>query len=441
MVSRRFAALAGVAILLSTLAVAPGTGAPPPRPLCDACGATFAETAAEHGVELTVVESTATVRVAENGTATWTVRNTLGEFDPRLRTNESLRTAIADRAMWDTTLLGASLSDEGVLTLRYREPGFAEPSVGGTLRSGAFTERYGYRSLDGLGADRLTVVAPDGMVVDRTVPGANVSADRSRTTLTALDRTGFVTFTQRGDAAGPLWSVLAIAVLLGPVAAANVIVSVGLPAATFGVLVAGLCGVVGRFELDFGVPADRVGAVLGGLGAAVTAGALVSGAASLLGTADVTTFGAGVGVAFVGATLLVPSVRDGFSFRTALVLAAVGLSLAVGTTVVAAPLFQGTGLLRSQTVALSFLVALFAFLPAGFALATRGRRAAVGIAVAGFVVALVQHVPLFTPTVSGASVGLFAGLSIVVVVVCGLPLLLAGRTMGVAADRTVKSRT
>ncbi|ACV48333.1 MULTISPECIES: hypothetical protein [Halomicrobium] len=438
MPSSRFVAVACLVIFaVTTLAVAPVVGAPPPRPLCDACGDSFAETASAHGVEATVVESTATVQVARNGTATWTVRNTLREpAAERLRANESLRTAIADRAMWDVTLLGSNVSSDGVLTLRYREPDFAEPSAGGTLRSGAFTESHGYSSLDGLGADRLTVVAPEGMTVERTVPGATVSADRTRMTLTGLDRYGFLTFTERGDPLGAVWSTVALLALLGPVAALNAAVLIGLPTAVFGIVVAALCGAVSWLDFDFGASTEQVGTALGGLGVLTVLGTLAGAAISLFGTADAPLVGAGVGIAAVGATLTASGVRDRLSYRTVLALAGAGLVAAVGTAVVALPVFQQSGLLRSQRVFLGLLVALFAFLPAGYALGRNRHRLALATVSVGFAAALFQQGLPIGPLGLGILIALVNGIYGVVVVACGTPLLLAGREIGRADGRT-----
>lgn len=129
-------------VLLLIGAVAPSAAAPPPRPFCDACGESFEATAESRGVTLTVERSTATVTVHEYGTAAWVVRNhvTDSEGASRLLTNASLREAIADRAMWDTELLGANVSADGVMTMRYREAEFAERSICGALNSGEFTE-------------------------------------------------------------------------------------------------------------------------------------------------------------------------------------------------------------------------------------------------------------------------------------------------------------
>jgi hypothetical protein len=230
--------LCALLVVSLVVAVSPGVAAPPPRPLCDACGDSFEATAGSHGVVVTVEESTATVSVRENGTATWVVRNHLDDSPgaERLRSNASLRAEIADRAMWDAEFLGANVSPEGVLTMRYREADFASRSVGGALYSGEFTEDYGYRNLDGLGADRLVVVAPDGKQVGWTVSGGTVSEDGQRITLTRLDDEGFVTFVPRDAALGPLWSLFAVGSVVAPVVVTNALVGVVLPTAAFALL-------------------------------------------------------------------------------------------------------------------------------------------------------------------------------------------------------------
>lgn len=91
-------------------AVIPVGAAPPPRPLCDACGDSFETTADAHGVAVTVEGSTATVTVRTNGSATWVVHNHLASSvtAERLRSNHPLLTTIGDRAVWDTEFLGVN---------------------------------------------------------------------------------------------------------------------------------------------------------------------------------------------------------------------------------------------------------------------------------------------------------------------------------------------
>jgi hypothetical protein len=423
--------LAVLALALVTLsfvgASQPAAGAPPPRPLCDACGETFAETATDHGVSLTVADSTATITVHENGTAIWTVENRLDGTEPaqRLRTNESLRTEIAERAMWDTELLAANVTTDGVVTLRYRDPGFADPSFGGTLRSGSFTEPYGYGNLAGLGADRLTVVAPDGMRVGWAAPGASIPGDRGRMTLTTLD-TGFVTFVPEDDPIAPLWSHLSVLALVGPAVALNAVVSIGIPTSVFGLLFGVCCGALSWLDPDLGPVADRVSAGLAVLGAITAAASLLVTTGSILGTSNGPVLGAGVGSMALGAVLSTRAGRTVNSYRALLGLAASGLTVGAVTVAASTSVSQYSGPLGSQIAALWFLVPIFAYLPAGYALARGRHRLAVTTAIVGFAVGLL---PLFRPLGITVLTAALATLYAAAVTVGGLPLLLVGHAV------------
>ena len=254
MATRRLLYIVASCLLVGALlgAVSPAGAAPPPRPVCDACGESFTATAGSHDVPLTIEESTATVTVHENGSATWVVQNHVAssETTARLRANHTLLTTIADDAMWDTEFRRANISTEGVITLRYRNPEFATQSVGGVLRSGAFTERYGYRNLDGLGADRLTVVAPNGTHVGRTVPGATVSDDGSRMTVTQFTEGRIITFVPQDALLGSLFSLLAVGSLLGPVLVLNALAYVALPTAVFTLLIGAIAGTLAWLDWD-----------------------------------------------------------------------------------------------------------------------------------------------------------------------------------------------
>ncbi|WP_435174468.1 hypothetical protein [Halorussus sp. AFM4] len=431
--SRLAAWLVAATLLAATLLVttAPAASAPPPRPLCDACGDSFEATAASHGVDVDVERSTATVSVHRNGTATWAVRNRLTDTDglARLRANASLRAEVADRAMWDAEFLGAGVSESGVLTLRYREPGFAERSVGGVLRSGAFTEAHGYRNLDGLGADRLAVIAPDGMRVDWTVPGATVGDDGRRTTLTGLDRYGFVTFVPEGATLGPALSLLAAASLLGPVVATNLLTRVAVPTALFGAFVAAACGGLARLDRRVERVAERAGVALAGLGALVVVLVLgpPAGGVSLLGGAGAPVFGVGVAAVGFGAALSRPGVRERLTYRRLVGGAALGVVAAAGSTLAAAVAFDRNGLTLSFLTGLPPLVPVFALLPAGYALGAGDRRLAVATATVGFAVSLLPFASLFTPTAQfGPVVVLVAAAYAGAIAVVGAPLLVVG---------------
>ncbi len=447
---RRRVVLACLVVVALFGAVAPGDAMPPPRPLCDACGETFEATAQAYGVDLAVERSTATVSLQENGSATWVVRNHLedarGVEVERLRSNATLRRQIADRAMWDTDTVDATVSPAGVLTMRYREVDFAEPSVGGTLRSGEFTREYGYRNLDGLGADRLVVVAPNGSRVGRTVPGATVSDDGRRMTLTRLETGRFVTFVPRDATLGPLWSALAVGSVVAPVVALNALVSIVLPTAVVTLLVAAGSGVLSRLERDWiaelepGRVRDALGsrpepkAALAGVGAL----ALLAGVGLLLfGGYAAPLFGIGVAVAVLGAALGRPSVRERVTYRALVAGAAFGAALAVGVTIAIAVGITQKRLHYALLSSLPALVPIFVLLPAGYAAGRGNRLLTAGTVAVGFVLAVAPLASFTSPMVGGGFVSapvlvLGAAIYAIGIVVVGTPLLVAGASLAPA---------
>jgi hypothetical protein len=411
--------------------VAPTSAAPPPRPLCDACGDTFEETAEYRGVSLTVERSTAAVTVHRNGTATWVVRNHLAGDGGRLGVNESLLRSVGDRAMWDAEYLGATVSAEGVVTLRYREAGFAESTARGTLRSGEFTEAYGYRNLAGLGADRLVVVAPDGMRIGWSTPGATVSEDRTRMTLTSLDRGGIVTLVPRDSTLGPVSSILAVGSLVGPVVFLNATVQIGLPAAVFGVAVAALGGGLSWLDPDVNGYSDRIGPALAAVGGLMTALSLAAGGVSILGGSNAPVVGVGGTFVLSAAAFSRPTVRDRLSYPVTVGLAALGAVLAAGITLLAARLLNQTGLTVALLTGLPVLVPLFALFPTGYALGDGRRRLAVTTTVVSVALVLLPTTPLFSPVVgNGTLVYLALGFATVGALVLGSPLVVVGIILG-----------
>lgn len=449
---RRHAFAVGIVLLaLFASAVSPAVAAPPPRPLCDGCGDSFAEAAAERGVDITVVHSTATVHVHENGSATWVVRNRVADSPglARLREDAGLRAAVAERAMWDTDVLSTTVTAEDVVVTHYRDDDFAEQTPGGALRSDAFTEDYSLRNLAGLGADELTVVAPAGMRVAATVPGSTHSDDGRRMTLTEFseDQEGaFVTFVPRDSVAGPVLSFAAVVSGVWLVFVVNIFVFLVLPAAAFALLVAALVGGLSWTRARSNRPLSRLGERAGGVltvvGVLVTLGSLLAGGFSLLGSSAAPMVGAGVTTTLVGVALSRPAVRDRLSYRTLLVVAAAAALLAAVVTVAAAVALRQNGVTRSLLTSLWFLVALFALLPAGYAAGRGNRRLAIVTAVFGFFVAILPLVPLTTPALgNGLLVALLALVGGTVVAVVGSPLLIAGALLAVDSSDTSPSET
>ncbi|UPV74402.1 hypothetical protein M0R89_17950 [Halorussus limi] len=428
----RLAACALVVVSLLAV-VAPGSAAPPPRPLCDACGESLEKTAASRDLTVSVERSTATVSVARNGTATWVVRNRLADSPgvERLRENDTLRSEIADDAMWDAEFVAANVSSSGVLTMRYREPDFAEASVGGTLRSGEFTDAYGYRNLDGLGADRLVVVAPEGTEVGWTVPGATVSDDGRRTVLTAFEDRGFVTFVPEESALGPLLSLLAVGTLVAPRVGSNLVAVVVFPTALFGLFVGAVGAGVSRSDGLVGRVGEAVGPVLVGVGVLLTGGALLaSGGLSLLGGAATPLFGVGATAVVFGALLGRPAVRARATYWRLVAAGGVGVALAAGTTLVGAVAFDQSGLTYSLLSSFPPLVAVFALFPAGYALGRGDRRLALATAAVGFALSVLPFVSLLSPTRGfGLFVAVFVAAYAGAVAAVGTPLFVVGASL------------
>lgn len=411
-------------------AVSPAGAAPPPRPVCDACGESFAATAESHGVPLTIEESTATVTVHENGSATWVVQNHVAssETTARLRANQTLLTTIADDAMWDTEFHGANISTDGVITLRYRNPEFATSSVGGVLRSGAFTERYGYRNLDGLGADRLTVIAPNGTHVGRTVPGATVSDDGGRMTVTQFTEGRIITFVPQHALLGPLLSLLAVGSLLGPVLVLNALAYVALPTAVFTLLIGAIAGTLAWLDWDDSRIQDHLGSSLAALGLLVTTlSVLAGGGVSLFGGTAAPLFGTGIAFVALGGLCTRPSIRERVTYRWLVGGAAVGAIVAAGVTVAGAVAVGQHGLTRSLVTSLPFLIPAFVLLPVGYALGRQNRRLALGTAAVGFAISMLPLVPFLTPPLGMGILLVFlvTGYAVLVAIV-GIPLLIVG---------------
>lgn len=411
-------------------AVVPAAAAPPPRPLCDACGEPFEATAESQGVSLSVDRSTATITVHGNGTATWTVHNHLASdaTADRLRANHTLLTEITENAMWDAEFLAATVSDDGVVTMRYRDPGFASRSVGGVLRSGAFTERFGYGTIAGLGADRLTVVAPEGTHVGRTVPGASVSDDGGRMTLTAYTDGRIVTFVPRTAVLGPLLGLVAVATLLGPVLLVNALAYVVLPTAVFALLVAGIAGVLPSPPRNSDLVRERPGSSLAATGLLVTAlSVFAADGLALLGRSTLPLFGTGIAFVALGVLCSRGSVRERLTYRRLVGVAVVGTAVATAVTVAGTAAVGRDALTHSLVTGLPFLVPAFALLPAGYALGRGNRRLAVGTAAVGFGVSMLPFVPYTTPPVGIGSLRmlLVTGYAAIVSII-GVPLLVVG---------------
>ena len=167
---KRAALLIGVVAVLC-LAV-PAASSSPPEPICGPCGSTFEERAEQQGVAVNVTHSTAEIRVDENGSATWTVTNRLGEANAsRLAATPERLGAIARGAAVDTgvaadsggsvTVQSATVDNE---TVQVR---FTDPDAGsrhaGVLVVDYFHAGGTWGQL--LNADEISITGPEGPVV------------------------------------------------------------------------------------------------------------------------------------------------------------------------------------------------------------------------------------------------------------------------------------
>jgi hypothetical protein len=175
-----------LAALLVVTAVAPAAvpASSPPEPLCSVCDDGFERAAAERGLTANVTHSEITVRVREDGTGRWTVRNRLENesVGDRLRSDPDLLYGIVDTALGDghrkpdtARLSNVSADVRGrtvVVTFAYS--GFAD-RVGGDVLLVEYFRASGRESY-GLVADRFTVVGPDGSRVVNEPASGRVGA-------------------------------------------------------------------------------------------------------------------------------------------------------------------------------------------------------------------------------------------------------------------------
>ncbi|WP_435195582.1 hypothetical protein [Natronomonas sp. EA1] len=180
-------ALATLLTLLVVASIVPAAlASSPPQVACGACGEQFARAAADVDIEVTVLESTADVRLLANGTAAWTARTRVTPESAARLENATVgvhalaRAALAsypngpaeDPTGLDTRLVGNTV----VVTFTDRAP----------LERAFGTTRLEYFDTDGadrgfrVNVDRLSVVTPERTRVTNTpaesvVDGRNVT--------------------------------------------------------------------------------------------------------------------------------------------------------------------------------------------------------------------------------------------------------------------------
>lgn len=178
--SRRRLAAAALTLLVVLTVAAPAFASPQPDAACDVCGVNYEQGAADAGINVTVTHSTAEVRIHENGTATWVVRNRLTPESIDRLSDDSVSLDVIARASFDTypggpveepSSLATSRTDRTV-TVRYRDGVPVSRTAGATVLEYFDTNGYDYWYV--VNADRLTVVSPEGTRVTNQPAGASV---------------------------------------------------------------------------------------------------------------------------------------------------------------------------------------------------------------------------------------------------------------------------
>ncbi|WP_135364964.1 hypothetical protein [Halosimplex halophilum] len=171
--SRRLVAV-GLLVVLAAVTAAGAVASPQPDPVCRACGASFADAADDRGYDVTVANSTATVRVHANGSATWTVTNRLDGADADALAEPNAAESVARAAVREGRGL-PHVYEEGALTVesvavegRSVTVRFTDPDAG-TRQLGTLVVDYFHS--DGvqggwiLDVDEFTLVGPPGTTV------------------------------------------------------------------------------------------------------------------------------------------------------------------------------------------------------------------------------------------------------------------------------------
>lgn len=195
-----------IAFVFLLAVVGTTVASPQPRNVCGACGESFERVAVDQGVAVNVTESTATIHVYENGTATWIVTNRVNQsaVDQFAKSPESLErvSRAAVTSGWglpdvddgESVELRSTSVDDRNVTIRFRQTGASEANLGLTVVDTLHSE--GVRGGWILNADRVTVVGPPGTEVVNDPAGA---IDREYTTAKAIPEVDGRRATWRGS--------------------------------------------------------------------------------------------------------------------------------------------------------------------------------------------------------------------------------------------------
>lgn len=438
-------------LVLALLVLPAAAASPQPTPVCGFCGAQFAGAAEDAGANVTVAESTVVVRVHENGSAIWTVRNRLSNGTGALRPAQL--DAAASRLAGDhyglpdrATFVSARMDGETVV-LVYRDPNAA------TRRAGILVVDYlrdgGYEPWYHVNAERFTIRGPGGTVVTNT-PESGTVEERNATWTggtgsgyygsgTDLEGSPYVAFGPDGSLGTTLRTAAALGLSTLPIVVRSLRNYVLFQTATFAAVLGVVLLVLRRWSPE---PApERVGAALAALGLLGVVGPVVGRQFAL----DWVT-GPPVFALLLGSVAWSGRLRG--TMRTARSQALVAAGLLAAAFAVLVPVYAfGTPFDRPVLLAAratGFAVPFAVLLPLGAVLGER--RRAVGwwlLATAGFVVLAVSTVnPVDPPTGLGGGLATFFLFGLAVVgPLLGAPVVVLGRRLstlrgGSAGDRS-----
>lgn len=444
MVSRQILSVGlGTLTLLLVLGLAPSV-IPSSAPVsgCPPCGYGFTWSAENHGLDTEVQHSEATVRIHENGSASWTARvvpmneSVLNRLDE----NRSLARAVAadsfnygKRGGIEHELISADVTD-GAFVIRYRTLGVVSEGPFGTQVLTYFRDPPGGYVYVNLGADELTIVAPPRMTVARGF--GNVTGDRMTATELPGVRDGpFVVFASEGSAIPGLLGALAVIDALWGVIVRNVLLFVAVPG---GVLVGGFAGIRRFLNPKKTWDPIRLGSLVAGSGAVLLVGTVVAEGdvlSAVTGNLLLGSFGGAILVA-LGASVAVSTVRR---YLTGLRLAGIGVAIGIGVLAVTDGLLGMSAFHRSLSLAAGLLPVAVALGWIDARDTTRTNSHANRLFI-GLSVAIVGLLATFAPlTALGGTLFLLVPMLLTVVtvavVIVAIPLYLLGAA-GANADLT-----
>ncbi|PSQ09244.1 hypothetical protein BRC93_13435 [Halobacteriales archaeon QS_5_70_15] len=414
--------------------------------MCGFCGGQFADAADESGVNVTVAESSVVVRVHENGSAAWTVRNRLSSGSEPFREESELLETTASRLATDHDGLPEEPSfvsarmDGDTAVLVYHD------SDAATRHAGLLVVDYlhdgGHEPWYHVNAERFTVRGPEGTVVANTpesgaVEGRNATwtggtGDGYYGSGADLEGSPYVVFGPDGSAGTTVRTAAALGLATLPIVRRSLQQFALFQTATFAAGLGTVLVVLRRWSPE--PTPERLGGLLAGLGLLGVVGPVVDRGFALDGATGPPVFALGLGL-LVWNGRLRERLRD---VRSQALLAAGLLAVVL---VVLAPLYAlGTRFDRPLFVAVErtvFAVPLAVMLPLG-AVLDDDRRAVRWwlLAVVGFLTLVVAMVnPADPPSGLGAGLAMLFlfGLALVGPLV-GVPVVVLGRRLAATRE-------